>query len=229
MSLLALLSRDSYFPDPFVHFVYSGSGPHCHLTTPQNDANRSLIPASAGNNTPPGLSAGSVGSLANDDVDGGLAVLGEVFEAFDRPEAEVPEQRQHCVAQGGERWCALILAGIVRRLAGFSSAPLGRLKALPQRPDQGVLLSVRPATMRAVSVTYLTMACASEAEGCGNISASASEVKVDVLNKALKLSTLLPDGHSWRSPCASGRQCRSFPGPKACKHLKMLSLFWDGH
>jgi hypothetical protein len=29
-------------------------------------------------------------------------VFGEVFEAFDRPKAEAPEQRQHCVAQGGE-------------------------------------------------------------------------------------------------------------------------------
>jgi hypothetical protein len=40
-------------------------------------------------------------------------------------------------------------AGIVRSFAGFGeprlefgNAPLGRLKALPQRPDQGVLLSV---------------------------------------------------------------------------------------
>jgi hypothetical protein len=40
-------------------------------------------------------------------------------------------------------------AGIVRRLAGFGeprfkfdNAPFGRLKALPQRPDQGVLLGV---------------------------------------------------------------------------------------
>ena len=38
--------------------------------------------------------AGSFGSLSGDGVDSGLAVLGEVFEAFDRGEVEASEQRQ---------------------------------------------------------------------------------------------------------------------------------------
>ncbi|MDQ2801585.1 MAG: hypothetical protein M3Y41_02430, partial [Pseudomonadota bacterium] len=42
---------------------------------------------------------GSFGSLGADGVDGGLAVLGEVLEAFDRLETEAPQDGQRGVSQ----------------------------------------------------------------------------------------------------------------------------------
>jgi len=49
-----------------------------------------------------GAGSGSFGSLAADGVDGGLAVLGEVLDTFNRLEAEAAKERQLRVAQGGE-------------------------------------------------------------------------------------------------------------------------------
>src|SRR5271157_483802 len=46
--------------------------------------------------------AGSFGSLAADGIDGCLTVFSEVFEAFDRLEAEAAKERQGGVAQGSE-------------------------------------------------------------------------------------------------------------------------------
>src|SRR5271165_4356831 len=45
---------------------------------------------------------GSFGSLAADGIDGCLTVFSEVFEAFDRLEAEAAKERQGGVAQGSE-------------------------------------------------------------------------------------------------------------------------------
>ena len=59
--------------------------------------------------------AGSFGSPGGNGVDSGLAVLGEVFEAFGWLEAETAQQRQRCVAQGGEDLRGL--AGVGSRLA----------------------------------------------------------------------------------------------------------------
>ena len=46
---------------------------------------------------------GSFGSRLSDGIDGVLAVLGEVLEAFDGFEAKAANDRQRGVSQGGER------------------------------------------------------------------------------------------------------------------------------
>ena len=54
-----------------------------------------------------------------------------------------------------------------------------------------VELSVRPATPHVISVAYPAAACASEGEGCGKISASASEVKVGVLRQNVETTPVV--------------------------------------
>ena len=55
---------------------------------------------------------GSFGSLAENRVDCGLAIFGEVFESFDRLETEAAKERQRGVANRGEH---------LRGMAGASS------------------------------------------------------------------------------------------------------------
>jgi hypothetical protein len=45
-----------------------------------------------------GHPTGSFGSLLGDCIDGALAVLGEVLEAFGGFEAEAPNDRQRCIS-----------------------------------------------------------------------------------------------------------------------------------
>src|SRR3954447_17819241 len=71
--------------------------------------------------------AGSFGSLAADGVDGGLAVLGEVFEPFDRLEAEPPQERQRRIAQGGEHLRGVASVGARLILAAGNIADIMQL------------------------------------------------------------------------------------------------------
>lgn len=69
--------------------------------------------------------AGSFGSPAKDGVDGLLAALGEVFDAFDRLASVPPERRQCRIEQRGKRlWrgagfgaCLVLVAGDIARIA----------------------------------------------------------------------------------------------------------------
>src|SRR5208282_6084916 len=61
-----------------------------------------------------GLSPGSFGSLAENRVDCGLAVFGEVFESFDRLETKAAKERQRGVANGRQRLRGV--AGVGSRL-----------------------------------------------------------------------------------------------------------------
>jgi len=53
-----------------------------------------------------------------------LAVLGEVFKAFDRFEAETPQERQRRIAQGGEHLRGV--ASVGARLILAAGYSLGR-------------------------------------------------------------------------------------------------------
>src|SRR3954467_392444 len=70
---------------------------------------------------------GSFGSLAADGVDGGLAVLGEVFEAFDRLEAQPPQERQRRISQGGEQLRGVASVGARLILAAGNIADIMQL------------------------------------------------------------------------------------------------------
>jgi hypothetical protein len=49
---------------------------------------------------------GSFGSPSPQDIDGLVAMFGEVLEAFDGLESKPPEHGADCIAQGSERlWC----------------------------------------------------------------------------------------------------------------------------
>lgn len=63
------------------------------------------------------LRPGSFGSPGADKRDGLGSVLGEVFEAFDRPEAEAPDHGEGGVAEGGEHLGGVAGAGAALVLA----------------------------------------------------------------------------------------------------------------
>jgi len=89
--------------DPATGVVNSGSGapPPMHgagLSPRRRSWPECLLPEAA--EPPAGWQGHSV--LTADGVDSGLAVLGEVFDTFNRLEAEAAKKRQLRIAQGGE-------------------------------------------------------------------------------------------------------------------------------